>query len=140
MKIKKKLKSNLKDKISIDHYKKCNAMREYKLKKDYTKLKIIVENKTSEKSYLVTEVCKLQDSLNEVEYGFSKANDKEKESLANRIICSNKKHGSIFGVRLIKRNSFVDPDEKLNNLMNQHVYIYLLLLFIIGRSIQKGQI
>ncbi len=138
MKIKKKLKSDLKNKISIDQYKKSNAMREYKLKSEYKTLETSLQKKSTEKTNLVAEVCKLQESLREAEYSFSTPKN-EKEPLSYKLSVKKGKQSSILNLHLNKRNTIIDVDENFNNFINHHVN-KIFNFSILAKRIEKGSI
>ncbi len=106
--------SNLNDKISIDEYKKSNAMREHRLHNEKKQLEILLQKKLSEKSEFISEVCKLQTNIENVEFELSKMNDL-KLPVITKVSPFNRRNSSSSGHNLNfkRRNSKTDDKFEL---------------------------
>lgn len=117
--------SNLNDKISIDEYKKSNAMREHRLHNEKKQLEILLQKKLSEKSELIAEVCKLQTKIENVEFELSKMSD-IKLPVINKVSPFNRRNSSGHNLNFKRRNSNekfeLETKQQVNNSYSYHFH------------------
>jgi hypothetical protein len=112
--------SNLKDKISIDEYKKSNVMREHRLHNEKKQLEVLLQKKLSEKNDFIAEICRLQTNIENAEFELTKMND-IKIPVTTKISHYNRRNSSGHNLPFKRRNSKKDSDDKFEQETKQHV-------------------